>query len=321
MNNIKYVMVRVVVFLIAFSLASAAVPGEKGCADHPLFPTRMPGYGIADCNNKDFDVFNFETGKRDKTVVEGRCTRLTYKSEDRSKEASALAVVRNYENAIKSLGGSVLFVANNRLVNGKIVKDGKEFWVQAEKGNGLIWLTVVEKTAMVQSITTATPGAFIKDTKSTGGATVQISDLQDQIKLLEQKLSQTQQQVALLSQVIKISGANVEINAGKNLTVNAGNLLKINGGLALDITAGSALSILSNATTSIGGAVMSLKSGSSMSIEAAVSSFRAEGLMEIKAPKIMFNKANKPVATVGSSVTVGGNSGQVISGSATVYAE
>ncbi len=142
MKNIKRFRIRVVVFLIAFSLSSAALPGEKGCADHPLFLTRMPGYGIADCNNKDFDAFNFETGKRDKTVVEGRCTRLTYKSEDRFKEASGLAVVRNYENAIKSLGGAILFVAANRLVNGKIVKDGKEFLVQAEKGNGLIWLTV-----------------------------------------------------------------------------------------------------------------------------------------------------------------------------------
>ncbi len=66
---------------------------------------------------------------------------------------------------------------------------------------------------------------------------------------------------------------------------------------------------------------MSLKSDSSMSIDAAVNTFRAEGLMEIKAPKILFNNANKPVATVGSSVTVGGNSGQIISGSATVFAE
>jgi hypothetical protein len=30
-------------------------------------------------------------------------------------------------------------------VNGKIVKDGKEIWAQVEKGNGKIWLTIVEQ--------------------------------------------------------------------------------------------------------------------------------------------------------------------------------
>ena len=112
----------------------------------------MPGYYIADCETKDFDAFNFETGKKEKARVEGRRTKLTYRVEDRSKEPSGLSVVRNYENAIKSVQGTVLFIDGNRIVNGKIVKDGNEFWAQAEKGNGQIWLTVVEKAAMAQVI-------------------------------------------------------------------------------------------------------------------------------------------------------------------------
>jgi OOP family OmpA-OmpF porin len=170
-KKIKHVLIAGFVFLIASALASAAEIDKKGCADHPVFPTRMSGYIIRDCQTKDFDAFEFETGKREKNVVEGRRTKLTYWIEDRSKEPSALAIVRNYENAIKSVGGAVLFLDKNRWVNGKIVKDGKEIWAQAEKGNGQIWLTIVEKAGMAQEIV-ANADAFGKDIKSTGHAAI-----------------------------------------------------------------------------------------------------------------------------------------------------
>jgi OOP family OmpA-OmpF porin len=171
MEKIKHLWITAVVLLISSGLAGAADLGKKGCADHPLFPTRMPGYYIVDCEMKDFDAFNLETGKREKVRVEGRRTKLTYRVEDRSKEPSGLAVVRNYENAIKSVQGTVLYIDGNRIVNGKIVKDGNEFWAQAEKGNGQIWLTVVEKTGMAQVIV-ANADAIGNDIKSTGHAAV-----------------------------------------------------------------------------------------------------------------------------------------------------
>jgi OOP family OmpA-OmpF porin len=170
-KKIKHVLIAGFVFLIASALASAAEIDKKGCADHPVFPTRMSGYIIRDCQTKDFDAFEFETGKREKNVVEGRRTKLTYWIEDRSKEPSALAIVRNYENAIKSVGGAVFFLDKNRWVNGKIVKDGKEIWAQAERGNGQIWLTIVEKAGMAQEIV-ANADAFGKDIKSTGHAAI-----------------------------------------------------------------------------------------------------------------------------------------------------
>jgi outer membrane protein OmpA-like peptidoglycan-associated protein len=170
-KKFKQVWITAVVFLIASGLVSAAEPDKKGCADHPLFPTRMPGYNLADCDTKDFEAFNFETGKREKTSVEGRRTKLTYRVADRSKEPGGLAVVRNYENAIKSVQGTVLFIDKDRVMNGKIMKDGKEIWAQVEKGNGVIWLTVVEKAGMAQDIV-ANADAFGNDIKSTGHAAV-----------------------------------------------------------------------------------------------------------------------------------------------------
>jgi len=170
-KEIKPVWITAVAFFIAIGLAGAAESDKKGCADHPVFPTRMSGYIIRDCETKDFDAFQFETGKREKNVVEGRRTKLIYWIQDRSKEPSALAIVRNYENAIKSVGGTVLFLEQNRWVNGKIVKDGKEIWAQAERGNGQIWLNIVEKAGMVQEIV-ANAEAFSNNIKATGHAAI-----------------------------------------------------------------------------------------------------------------------------------------------------
>ena len=173
MKRIKHVLITTFIFFVSSGLASAALPDKIGCTDHPIFPTHMPEYSIENCVTKDFDAFNFETGKKEKTGIEGRTTKLTYRIDDRSKEASGLAVVRNYENAIKSIPGTVLFIDknNNRFVNGKIVKDGKEIWAQVEKGNGKIWLTIVEKAGITQSIV-AKADASGSDIKSASQAAV-----------------------------------------------------------------------------------------------------------------------------------------------------
>ncbi len=167
----KRFWITAVVFFFTTGLVSAAASDQKGCADHPVFPTRMAGYSISKCETKDFEAFKFETGKREKTVVEGRCTMLTYRIDDRSKEPSGLAVVRNYENAIKNAKGTIVFTNSSWIVNGKIEKGGKEIWAQAQKGNGQIWLTIVEKAGMVQEIE-ANAEAFGNDIKSTGHAAV-----------------------------------------------------------------------------------------------------------------------------------------------------
>jgi outer membrane protein OmpA-like peptidoglycan-associated protein len=152
--------------------ADAGETDKMGCADHPAFPKRMSGYFIANCETKDFDAFGFETkNPRQKTTVEGRWTKITYRMFTGSQQPSALAVVRNYENAIKAAGGTVLFSDPNRWMNGKLAKDGKEIWAQAEKGNGLIWLYIVEKGGMTQEVV-ADAAAFGNDLKSTGHVAV-----------------------------------------------------------------------------------------------------------------------------------------------------
>jgi OmpA-OmpF porin, OOP family len=108
-----------------------------------------------------------------KTPVEGRFTFLTYRfTGPRTDEPSGLAVVRNYENAIRKVDGTIAQSDPARWVNGKIVKDGREVWAQAEKGNGLIWLRIVEKAAMTQYVT-ADAAALGNDLKSAGHVAVE----------------------------------------------------------------------------------------------------------------------------------------------------
>lgn len=157
-----------VLTILVIALPSAAQSDKGGCKDHPLFPTRMPGYTIRDCKTEAFGRYEFRTpNAREKVPVEGKFTFLTYGIANRKDEPSAIAVVRNYENAILKAGGKVLNAAPTWWVNGKIAKDGQEVWVEAERGNGLIWLRIVEKQGMQQFIV-ADAAAMGGDLKATG---------------------------------------------------------------------------------------------------------------------------------------------------------
>jgi OmpA-OmpF porin, OOP family len=161
------------VFLLILATSVAALPQDKaGCKDHPLFPTRMPDYRIETCKVEAFGVYEFFVTKGPKIPIEGKFTFIQYAfTGQRDQEPSGLAIVRNYENAIKKAGGEVVGIVPTWWVNAKIIKDGQETWVQAEKGNGKIWLRIVEKKAMEQFVE-ADAAAFSNDIKATGHVAV-----------------------------------------------------------------------------------------------------------------------------------------------------
>jgi len=159
-------------FLLLAASVFAQQKDQAGCKDHPLFPTRMADYRLADCKVEDFGVYEFSSTKGPKTPVEGKFTFLTYSFTGvRANEPSGLAVVRNYENAFQKAGGTILQSDPQRWVNGKIVKDSQEAWFEVYKGNGKIWLRIVEKKAMEQTIV-ADAAAFSNDIRTTGHAAV-----------------------------------------------------------------------------------------------------------------------------------------------------
>ena len=152
--------------------AYAAEPDTAECKDHPLFPTRMPDYRIALCKTEEFGYFDFYTTKPPKKRVEGKVITITYAfTGPRNMEPSGVAVVKNYENAILKIGGTVVQTIPHWWVNGKVIKDGQEIWFQAEKGNGKIWLRIVERKAMAQYIQ-ADAASLNDDIRASGHAAV-----------------------------------------------------------------------------------------------------------------------------------------------------
>lgn len=84
-------LVLILILALTFSAVSTAAfakADKPGCKDHPLFPTRMPGYVIADCKTTEFDGDEFLVTKGPKHREEGKFTLIGYAIEDRSQEPS-----------------------------------------------------------------------------------------------------------------------------------------------------------------------------------------------------------------------------------------
>ncbi|MFP4475458.1 MAG: OmpA family protein [Desulfatibacillaceae bacterium] len=145
-------------------LPEALFAGEKG-KDHPLL-TRMPGYQITEYQSgfgaKAFPVPTDEEDVYDERRVEGARTLITYEIPDGGDPANDLDIVRNYSNALKSLGGTVLF-ENDTQTNYRANIQGRDVWVQASSFNGgeMYELTVVEIGEVTQVVEAGSLGAAI----------------------------------------------------------------------------------------------------------------------------------------------------------------
>ncbi|MCX6560380.1 MAG: OmpA family protein [Candidatus Aminicenantes bacterium] len=146
----------VILSLLIIGLASAGFSQQKdenNCKDHPMF-NRMPGSWIHSCSEKEFDSFAFPVGKGKTETIEGHLWKINYYPQaSAAAKPSELQIMRNFEDAIKNLGGTVVWSEKPRSTM-KLVKDGKEVWVLlAAEFTGKYFLTIVQKEAMVQDIT------------------------------------------------------------------------------------------------------------------------------------------------------------------------
>ena len=142
-----------------------------GCKDHPLF-TKMPGYWIRSCDQKQFDAYGFLTGKGQKTQVEGQLWKYSYyPNADMKSKPSELQIQRNFENAIEKQGGTSVYKEKSRETF-KLVKDSKEIWVDlSTEFTGKYGFVIVQKEGMAQDIV-ANAEVFSNDIRKTGHAAV-----------------------------------------------------------------------------------------------------------------------------------------------------
>lgn len=168
MKTSIYILLGILCFALPIN---AQQKDDKNCADHPLF-TRMPDSWIHTCNEKEFDAYAFKISKEKTESVEGHLWQIRYYPQAAAKsKPSELQILRNFENAVKKLGGTSLYSEKTRETF-RLTKGGKEIWVEVwAEFTGKYGLTIVQKEAMAQDIV-ANADAFLNDLKSTGHAAV-----------------------------------------------------------------------------------------------------------------------------------------------------
>jgi len=153
MKKVTAVVLGVVVlFVVLIGGFAFAQQDKKGCKDHPLF-TRMPNTYIEYCDEKEFSSADFrEPPTGTYLTIEGKYTQIGYRvTKGFEGKRSQLQVHRNYADAIKRIGGDV-YVYTPGSSSLKLVKDGKETWVNVYGDGDVFRLTIVEKEAMKQEV-------------------------------------------------------------------------------------------------------------------------------------------------------------------------
>lgn len=155
----------VVVAALGASTSAIGATDLAGSKDYPGL-TRLHGYLITEYRESRFDSFDFTVttaGKETKQAVEGH--RISYRFDFDSQAgaaqgpmASALEVLRNYQNAVRAAGGSVAYEAGSggdRITTLHFPKGDKDVWlmVHVVGGGSPYFLEIVEKQAMQQEVT------------------------------------------------------------------------------------------------------------------------------------------------------------------------
>lgn len=100
-----------------------AAQDVAGSRDHPVIGQRFAGSVITGYGVREFDEYTLLTGPvtrendiGDAEYLEGRITEIVYEI---GPERSTLEVMRNYDNAFKSLGFDILFACSNEVCGGR----------------------------------------------------------------------------------------------------------------------------------------------------------------------------------------------------------
>lgn len=163
------------VFLVVLSGISFGQEDAQGCQDHPMF-TRMENFYIDRCKEVKFDAVDFRDEKGNRIMVEGRIVRIDYKIKKGFTPPSGLQVIRNYENAVKKIGGDKVYQDGSYNIWLRLDKQGKTFWVFVDSWHGggkgeTYGITIVEKEAMAQEVV-ADAKSLMSDIQATGHASV-----------------------------------------------------------------------------------------------------------------------------------------------------
>jgi OmpA-OmpF porin, OOP family len=166
--NKKYLLVTLTLVLIffGFSLTSSGQEQDiEGSNDHPLL-SRMDNYVIDEYAEYDYDSHEFYDEKDNEYIIEGHKWIIGYTLKEGYEPPGQLKVRKNYINAIKEIGGKILW---DRGVYMMVTLEEKEIWIDlwVDSDGSDYRLTIVEKTVMEQEVQ-ADPEALSEDLKTEG---------------------------------------------------------------------------------------------------------------------------------------------------------
>ena len=171
MKNVMAVIFSVFFVLAGFDCSMAADQDVKGSKDRPLL-SRMPNFYISEYKDTEFDSHRFIGEDKKPVSIEGHKYFIGYKLNKGAAEPGELMIRRNIQDALKKIGGKVVFDDNfNRVSTIVLQKEGKETWVEVRSFNNMYRLSIVEKEIMKQEVV-ASAEVMGNDINSTGHVSI-----------------------------------------------------------------------------------------------------------------------------------------------------
>ena len=172
MKKTSFILLSIVFLsILACGVAMAADQDAKGSKDHPLL-SRMPDFYIDAYKDTEFDSYKFIGQDKKPVSIEGRKYYILYRLNKGAAEPGELKIRRNIQDALKKIGGKVVFDDNfNKVSTIVLQKDGKETWIEVRSYNNMYKQTIVEKEIMKQEVV-ANAEAMGNDINSTGHVAV-----------------------------------------------------------------------------------------------------------------------------------------------------
>ncbi|MGD2245242.1 MAG: OmpA family protein [Candidatus Aminicenantes bacterium] len=156
-------------FCLITGLAFSQEEDVEGSQDHPLL-SRMENFYISGYEEFEYESHDFYDAEDNEYIIEGHKWVIEYTLKEGLTPPGQLKVRRNYINAIKEIGGTILF---DKGVYMKVATNNKETWIEvwASSDGSDYRLTIVERTIMEQEVA-ADPAALAGDIRTSGRAKV-----------------------------------------------------------------------------------------------------------------------------------------------------
>ena len=132
----------------------------------------MPNFHISGYKENDFNSHKFIGQDKKPVSIEGHKYYIEYRLDKGVAEPGELKIRRNIQDALKKIGGNVIFDDNfNKTSTIVLQKEGKETWVEVRSYNNMYRLTIVEKEIMKQEVE-ANAEAMGNDINTTGHVSI-----------------------------------------------------------------------------------------------------------------------------------------------------